>query len=97
MSVYSAAITGLLQFAALPSWLQEYLDGSAMELYEVAMFPWFLVGQPFTTVACYLLEEHRAVLLGLGLQEDSQPSGSAAQDILLLAPLQQVWVCLVQC
>jgi hypothetical protein len=70
--------------------LQEYLDGAAMEFYEVALFPWFLVGQPFTTVACYLLEVHRAVLLGLGWQEGDQQPGIAPQDNIVLAPIQQV-------
>lgn len=51
------------EFEQLPEWAQEYLEGSSNELYEVAAFPPHLHGLAVATVAQYLLEVHRAVLL----------------------------------
>jgi hypothetical protein len=78
-----------MQFKALPDWLQQYLEGSAMELYEVAAFPSHLVGQPFTTVARYLLDVHHALLLAL-VPSGKGMKGPDGGPRCLLAPVAQV-------
>lgn len=58
-----AAGTGSYCVAARDTCLQEYLEGSSNELYELSAFPAHLQGQTCATVAGYVLDVHRAVLL----------------------------------
>lgn len=39
-----------IQFEGLPLWMQEYLEGSANEVYEVAALPSHLVGLSYEQV-----------------------------------------------
>ncbi|KAI8466030.1 MAG: hypothetical protein J3K34DRAFT_524876 [Monoraphidium minutum] len=69
-----------LQFEALPGWLQEYLEGSANEIYEAAALPPHLGGRTFdeararaaprraregAPLARYIFDRHGAVLVAV--------------------------------
>lgn len=68
--------------------MQEYSEGSAMELYKVATFPAHLVHQPYTSVARYLYDEHRAILIALGECSHAATQGTG----ISLAPINEVSV-----
>jgi hypothetical protein len=61
-----------------------------MELYEVAAFPAHLVGQPFATVARYLLDVHHALLLALVPPGMGNKGAADPGRRCLLAPVSQV-------
>ena len=55
-----------MQYNALPKWLQEYLEGSCMEIYELARFPPQFHGHSYDEVALFLYDCFRAVLVAVG-------------------------------